>query len=414
MSVVSTGALIDALRLHRILPQERLAEAARLAGHRLGDARELGRRLVQLGWLTVYQINEILAGRAPQLIVGPYLILERLGKGGLSQVFQARHLDNDWLVALKVLNPEALGDPTGRRQFLREMEAMAWLDHVNVVGFIDVDQAGTSFYFAMEYVAGIDLGKAVALSGPLPVRHACEYVRQAALGLQHALEHNLVHRDIKPVNLLLTHELVPGPPRPTGPRILTRRPLVKILDWGLADLRFPRHPRLAQALADLGSGLIGTPDYMAPEQARDCRSVDIRGDIYSLGCTLYFLLTGQPPFPDGKLMEKILQHQQAKPRPITDFRGDVPPDLRAIMERMMAKDPADRYRTPAAVALALGPHARAARDPAAVLQRQTPVPPPLGPDRTPLPRSLRQRAEEVSLRIIQATDDTAVPLVPPG
>lgn len=394
MSIVSSGALIDLLRLHRLLPADRLAELPHLAKGRSGEARPFAKFLAQRGWLTVFQINEILSGRAQELAIGPYHVLDRLGRGGLSQVFKARHADYQWLVALKVLKPEALANEGGRAQFLQEMEAMAQLEHPNIVQFCDVDQAGDTFYVAMEFVEGADLGKHVALTGPLPVSEACDYIRQAALGLQHAHERNLVHRDLKPVNLYLTHVRAPAV---AGFRKKQNkpRPLIKILDWGLASLRFPREASTPQLLERMGTGLIGTADYLSPEQARDAASVDVRGDIYSLGCSFFFLLAGQPPFPGGTLMQKLLQHQQAEPPSLSGFRRDVPEEVEAILRRMLAKAPQHRFQTPAAVAAALAPFVRSAKPgtggqvPGAPQHTNAqPERPPRPNDRTPLPTAL--------------------------
>src|SRR5262249_44940534 len=151
--------------------------------------------LGQRGWLTIFQINELLAGNGKNLVVGPYRVLEPLGQGGLSQVYKARHAENGSVVALKVVKPEGCREAAGRDQFLVEIEAVTLLDHPNIVEFCDADQAGDTFYYAMEYVEGPDLAKLVGLSGPLPVAAACDCIRQAALGLQHAHERNVVHRD---------------------------------------------------------------------------------------------------------------------------------------------------------------------------------------------------------------------------
>jgi serine/threonine-protein kinase len=192
-------------------------------------------------------------------------------------------------------------------------------------------------YFAMEYVRGTDLGKLVQLSGPVPLRQAGDYIRQAALGLQHVHEHGLVHRDVKPQNLLVS---------PTG--------VVKILDLGLARLREPQAGLPAPANLTREGIVIGTPDYLAPEQAQDARSVDIRADIYSLGCTFHYLLTGQPPFPGGSVAQKLMRHQKEK-LPAMPVRPGVNPPIKGVLETMMAKRPDDRYQTPAEVASALAP-----------------------------------------------------------
>ena len=214
-----------------------------------------------------------------------------------------------------------MADPIGRQQFLHEMEAMARLDHPNIVQFCDVDQDGELFYFAMEYVDGTDLGKHVGLCGPLPVAEACDFIRQAALGLQHAHERNLVHRDIKPVNLFLTHKLaVPAQRRSAARKQSTVRPPHQDPRLGLwPALHYPKGQSSQALMQSMAKGIVGTADYLSPEQARNHQTVDIRGDIYSLGCTFYFLLTGQPPFPNGTLMQKILQHQQAEPAPCSRF-----------------------------------------------------------------------------------------------
>jgi serine/threonine protein kinase len=359
MAIVSSGALIDALRQYQLLPNDQLAQLPYLASGRCAEARALAKLLGQRGWLTIYQINQILDGNAKDLVMGPYLVLERLGQGGLSQVFKARHAEHAWVVALKVIRPEAMADAGGRQQFLHEMEAMARLEHPNIVQFCDIDQAGELFYFAMEFVAGTDLGKHVGLSGPLPVAEACAYIHQAAMGLQHAHERNLVHRDIKPVNLFLTQVAAVKPTERSRKKAKERaQPLIKILDWGLAGLRYPKGQSEPELMQSMAKGIVGTADYLSPEQARNHHAVDIRGDIYSLGCTFYFLLTGQPPFPTGTLMQKILQHQQAEPAPIGSFRADVSDDVAAILKRMLAKGPDERFQVPAAVALALAPFTR--------------------------------------------------------
>jgi serine/threonine protein kinase len=382
--LTSTGQLLDVVRDAGLLKPHQIDSLPSLGMGRCGEARSLARLLVQRGWLTVFQANQVLAGRGSELVIGPYRVLDRLGQGGLSQVFKAIHSDHDWIVALKVIKPEALANHEGRQQFLQEMEAMARLEHPNIVQFCDVDQAGETFYFAMEYVEGIDLGKHVGLGGPLSVTEACDYVRQAALGLQHAHERNLVHRDIKPVNLFLTHpkttaRVVEPAPRQAG--------TIKILDWGLANLRTPRKLRGIEMIEHLAGGVIGTADYMSPEQARNAQTVDIRGDVYSLGCTLYFLLTGQPPFPDGTLMQKLMAHQHHDPVPVDRFREDVPSGVTAILRRMIAKQPEQRFQTPAAAALALLPFTRESRVGDGIPRSSRPTNAPRSDD-TPLPMAL--------------------------
>jgi serine/threonine-protein kinase len=197
------------------------------------------------------------------------------------------------------------------------------------------------------------------------VAQACDYVRQAAMGLQHAYEHNLVHRDIKPVNLFVTMPAAANPTVVTKPKGLTPG-LMKILDWGLACPGKSRKQLDEVKARRPAGGVIGTADYMSPEQARNAEAVDVRSDIYSLGCTFYYLLAGQPPFAGGSVMQKILQHQQAEPPAITTLRADLPEGLAAVLARAMAKQPEDRYQTPAALAIALRPFCKADAPPASV------------------------------------------------
>jgi eukaryotic-like serine/threonine-protein kinase len=354
MFLLSSGALIDLLRQHDLLEADQYTELPALANGRSTDGRALAKVLVYRGWITYFQALQLLTGKADELRLGPYRIVDMLGQGGLGRVFKARHAEHGLIVALKVIRPEMLTSVEGREQFLKEMEAMASLDHPNIVQFCDVDQANGQYYYAMEYVEGTDLGRFVQLAGPLPVLHATNFVYQVALGLQHAHEHNLVHRDIKPANLYLTV-------RKDGDNGALADPqdvLIKILDWGLASL----HPPGTGPADEAGEGMIiGTADYFAPEQALNPLAADIRSDIYSLGCTLYFLLTGQPPFPEGDLEEKIKQHQFADPAPLSSFRQDMPMGLNPVLKRMMSKQPEDRYRTPDALAIALKPYMRPGR-----------------------------------------------------
>jgi serine/threonine-protein kinase len=363
MAITSSGILIDTLRKHELLPLDRLVELSQLGFGRCTDSRLVARLLIQKGWLSVFQVNELLDGKGHELAIGPYQVLDRLGQGGLATVYKAKHRDTQNLVAIKMIKPEVFASEAGREQFLQEIEAMARLDHPNIVQFCDADQFNDTYYFAMEYVEGTDLGKIVRLSGALGIREACNYIRQTALGLQHAFERNLIHRDIKPANLFLTfvdpdvaggetpEQINPAHSRTT----MQMEPLIKILDWGLASLR---NPHGSAEFEVVETGIIGTADYLAPEQARNANAVDIRGDIYSLGCSLYYMLTGQAPFPEGSLAQKIMQHQTAEPRPIDSFRKDVPAGVVTAVKRMMAKQPEKRFQTPASVALALQEYSR--------------------------------------------------------
>jgi hypothetical protein len=281
------------------------------------------------------------AWEVPGPLVGHprYRVLGLLGQGGMGVVYKAVQQHMDRVVALKVIHRPLLACPDFVERFRREARAVARLRHPNIVLAHDADQAGDLHFLVMEYVEGTSLDLVVARRGFLPVAAACEYARQAALGLQHAHEQGLVHRDVKPHNLLLT---------PQGQ--------VKVVDFGLAHLARADGP----ATPVTSGPLLGTPDYTAPEQARDPSGVDVRADVYSLGCTLYFLLTGQPPFPGGTPLQKLLCHQERPPRPVTELRPDVPPALAALLGRLLAKDRARRPATPGEVASGLAPFAAAA------------------------------------------------------
>src|SRR5262249_11388770 len=244
------------------------------------------------------------------------------------------------------------------QRFYQEIRAAAQLHHPNIVLAYDAGQAGGTHYFAMEYVEGRTLAQLVATSGPLPVTQACEYVRQAALGLQHAHERGLVHRDIKPSNLLVTKAR--GSP-PGG--------LVKVMDLGLARLNRPGDgdPGLTR-----DEQIMGTPDYLAPEQAMNSRGVDGRADLYSLGCTFYYLLTGQPPFRSTSLTELLLRHQMDEAVPLEQLRGDVRAGVRAIVRKLMAKRAEDRFQTAQALLEALAPFCSTADEAGAWLPAATP------------------------------------------
>jgi serine/threonine protein kinase len=276
----------------------------------------------------------------PDVAVIPgYTILEQLGQGGMGQVFKARQERLDRIVALKVIRQDRQ-DTEAVRRFQREAQAAAKLSHPNIVIVHDFDQVGDNCFIAMEYVEGTDLYHMVKEEGPLPPPRACDYVRQVALGLQHAHERGLVHRDIKPANLL-----VAGVQLGASQKAADSPPgVVKILDMGMALLQ-----GVGKDSVHVGAdgGLMGTPDYMAPEQAMDFRQVDIRADLYSLGCTFYYLLTGRPPFDEYPLMRKMMMHQQGTVRPVWELRSSIPPEIDAIVQKLLAKKPENRYQTPA-------------------------------------------------------------------
>jgi serine/threonine protein kinase len=264
-----------------------------------------------------------------------YRVLKALGHGGMGTVYLAEHLKMGRLVALKIIRGDLLDQPEAARRFNQEVQTAARLQHPNIVQAFDADQVEGLHFLVMEYVEGVDVAHYLEQQGPLPIREACEIVRQAALGLQHAHEEGMVHRDLKPHNLMLT---------PQGQ--------VKILDFGLA--RFAREQERKNERPLTGSGVVlGTADYIAPEQTRDAHQCDIRADIYSLGCTLYQLLSGRVPFPEGSAVDKMLRHSLDAPTPFGSLCSDLPAELIAVVEKMMAKEPSRRFQTPAEVAVAL-------------------------------------------------------------
>lgn len=349
------------LRRCQLVGPAQLSElmAAELQG-RLPDARALGKELLRRGWLTAYQVNRLLQGRSAELVLGPYLLLERLGEGGAGQVFKGWHRRMKRVVALKVIRRQLLVEPEVVSRFCREVQVVSQLAHRNVVRAYDAGEEGPTRYLAMEYVEGIDLNRLVKQSGPLPVAQACDYARQVALGLQHIHEHHLVHRDIKPSNLVLDRRRGrDGAAGTDGQPTAEELPwgLVRILDLGLARLCRAEGADGENSLGTLtpnGALMMGTPDYLAPEQALDFHAADIRADLYSLGCTLYYVLSGQPPFPGGTLAQKLLKHQQAEPPPLENVRADLPAGLVPVLGRLMAKRPEDRFQTPLEAATALG------------------------------------------------------------
>jgi eukaryotic-like serine/threonine-protein kinase len=301
------------------------------------QARHLAARLVRDGLLTKFQARQLLVGKHRGFVIsGKYKLLEGIGKGGMGKVFLCEHIRLRRKVALKVLASKHLDSPGALERFEREAQAIASLDHPNIVRAHDIDQEGRLHFLVMEYVDGVSLQDLVGRRGPMTVPRAAHYVAQAAEGLQHAHEAGWVHRDIKPGNLLLD-----------------RAGVVKVLDLGLARFFPDKSEPLTHKYRE--NAVLGTVDYVAPEQAIDCHKADIRADIYSLGATLYFLLTGSPPFNQGNTAQKLLYHQMQTPPPVASLRPEVPPALAAVVERMMAKDPTARFQVPAEVVEALRP-----------------------------------------------------------
>ena len=288
------------------------------------DPVKIAEELVNRKLLTRWQADKLLQGRNKGFFLGKYKLLSHLGRGGAGTVYLAEHSLMERRVAIKVL-PRANSDQdTLLTRFRREAQALAALDHPNIVRANDIDQDGQVHFLVMEYVAGKSLQDLVDAGGPVAPVAAAEYTRQAAEGLHHAHKAGMVHRDVKPANLLLSD-----------------RGVVKVLDLGLARIC---DPGVANSVTHQGQQL-GSVDYISPEQIRDPTSVDARGDLYSLGCTFYFLLVGHPPFNEGNDVNRLMAHQQSEPCPPSQLRPEIPPELERICLRLMRKAPEARFES---------------------------------------------------------------------
>jgi serine/threonine protein kinase len=357
---------------YRLLEPSQQEELARNMQARFDDPRSLFRELIERNWLTPYQANHILTGRGSALVLGPYLLLDRITETAMGELLRARHQHMRRMVALQVVRPDLLHNAEAVQRFYQEIQAAGQLSHPNVVSAYDAGPIGPTHFFAMEYVEGVDLEELVQETGPLPVEQACDYTYQAALGLQHAHERGLLHHDLRPANLLIAARH-PGPLRlrllQAGKKrtALGAGALVKIANLGLTLIcQHKRRTKFQGSLA--GDQFIGTPDFIAPELGREGRQPDYRSQLYSLGCCLYYQLAGRVPFPGGSGADKLRRHQLEDPAPLETLRQDVPSEATAILRMLLAKRPEDRLGTPGELAAALAP-----------LIPTTAGPPPAGP-----------------------------------
>jgi serine/threonine protein kinase/outer membrane biosynthesis protein TonB len=329
MAITSTESFLALLEKSQLLGAKDLEKVRGVAG-KYEDPKALARALVAAKGLTRWQAGQLLAGRS-SFTLGKYRLVDLLGRGGMGSVFAAEHKTLGRRVALKIISKQTGRDPEQLERFLDEARRIAALDHPNIVRAFDVDHEGERYFLVLERVEGRDLQQMVESDGPLDVGRAARFTRDAALGLAHAHDRKMIHCDIKPANLIVGNEDV-----------------VKILDMGMARL-----VESDGSSSDSNENIVGTIDYIAPEQALEAEDLDHRADIYSLGCTLYFLLTSRPPFGDGTLAQRIMKHQTQTPRPISDTRSGVPDELAAVCSKMMAKKPEDRFQNAADVARAL-------------------------------------------------------------
>ena len=336
MTKVDVDRFVEFIKLSRTVDEPLLEKAISNAAVDVqASSEKLADHLVESAILTRWQADNLLAGKHKGFRLGNYRLKRKLGRGGMSTVYLAEHALMKREAAIKVLPRRRVEDSSYLARFHREAQAAAALDHINIVRIYDVDADGITHFIAMEFIDGQDLQTRVVKDGRLDCDLAADYIAQSALGLQHAHDIGLIHRDIKPANLLANEHGI-----------------VKILDMGLA--KFDGDDEDASLTKDHNENVLGTVDYLSPEQARDSHTVDHRADIYSLGCTLYFLLVGHAPFPEGTLAQRILKHQQETPTPIEDKRGDVPPRLVEICNQLMSKDPNDRPQCGNDVAALLG------------------------------------------------------------
>ena len=357
--VQSVDEFLQVVRRSGLVEEDRLMAAIEpWVGHAGLPPEPMLQALTDAGLLTRWQIDQLLKGRYKGFTLGKYRLLKLLGAGGMSSVYLAEHATLKSKAAVKVLPLKRVDQTSYLARFEREARQSARLNHPNIVRTFDLDTAGSVHFIAMEYIEGIDLHAKVKRDGPLPVREAAEYIRQAALGLQHAHEEGLIHRDIKPANLMLDG-----------------RGTVKVLDLGLALAGGDDDGSLTR---EHDEKVLGTVDYLAPEQATDSHKADRRSDVYSLGCTLYYLLVGKPPFASGKLAERLQAHLTKPPPNLIEQRPDVPIAIADLYFRMLQKHPDGRPQSAQEVADALGTWLGSGSAAAATARTET--------QRRPLPR----------------------------
>lgn len=349
---VTIEQLVDLMRRSRVLADAEVRAIEEGWPRETGDTADVGRFarwLVARGHLTEYQTAMLLHGHASALFLGPYKLLDRIGKGSLAVVYRAVGPTGE-VVALKVLPPSRARDHQLRARFRNEAELACQLHHANVVRAVEAGEANGVHYLVLEYLPGENLREAIKHRGPLPIGDVVHIARQTLAGLQYLFEQGLVHRNLEPANLMLA--LPPGIDARTAP---LRSATVKILDTSLSRSVFEETIPGGTGSSRLTyeGQLVGTPEYLAPEQARDAHACDSRADLYGLGCVLYHALTGAPPFQDPSPLGVVIRHAVEQPRPVAELRSDVPVVLSQMLDCLLAKDPDARFATPAEALAAL-------------------------------------------------------------
>ncbi len=357
-------SFLQLLEKSRLLSPTEFESACEQYGLReLSSAKHVAHRLVQAKLLTIYQAERLLMGRSRGFLIDRYKVLAILGFGGMGRIYVAEDTNTGEEVALKVLTDRHEVDPSMLERLKLEAKAGQKVHHPQVVRTLDIGSTGAVTYVVMEYVQGLTLHEVIVTRGPMPWPQACDIIAQSASGLHHAHLAGLVHRDVKPANIIVTND-----------------GQAKVLDFGLALLEDDEEAEFALAMI-FGHDCLGTADYIAPEQSLHSHDVDPRADIYSLGCTLYFILTGQVPFPLNTVAEKLMAQRMKVPPPISTYVSNVPQAVVDLVAKMMAKRPEHRFQTAGEVATALEPYAK----------------------RTPIPfdfhRILTARASEASRRM---------------
>jgi|GEM_PF-2177800 len=338
--VLLRSRLVEAEVIDRVLDELQMENGlAAVSGLQLSE------RLMSLKLLTPWQDQKMRQGLYQGFFLGKYKLLGPLGSGGMAKVYLAEHIQMRRPVALKILPPALVENASYLKRFYQEARATAALDHPNIVKAYDIDQEGSLHFLVMEYVEGQEMQKSIDKDGPLGIEQAADYIRQAAEGLAHAHDRGMIHRDIKPGNLVVDTQGV-----------------LKILDMGVA--RISGQSDAESLTLAHNEDVLGTVDYLAPEQVLDSHNVDPRADLYSLGCTLYFMLVGHPPYPEGSMAVRLMKHQTEEPAPIAEKRPEVPKSLIEICKKMMAKKREKRYGTAGELATVLAEWLKAQKSPA--------------------------------------------------